>query len=395
MLSILVFFLLVSPAFGATITADGCTPRALQDAINRASSGDRVEVPPCTYDGTWSTVQIPKSIVLVGAGGDATALRRSSGDRVMFSVQGTTGFQMSGFWLRGETADAQGCVDASQPGSKGRNGTDTGLLLTKATRYQVFKNRFCNFRYGVTVVGDPAQAEPGVIFQNFFENIVVYEPCCHGYGVEVRGESAWPTAVDWGSPAWVFIEDNRFDVIRHAIECNDGGKYVARRNTITRPTENAGALDAHNQHSWKRGCRAVDAYNNDVRTTETTFTGFHLRGGDASIHDNDFGKTAKPVVVDAVTHCGDPYPAFDQIRDAYIWDNTPAGVSNRCPANLLLGRDYYLTPRPHYTQFPYPHPLRTGENPPEPKPQPVTLTECTIMQVGERWHLTCIMESKP
>jgi len=65
--------------------------------------------------------------------------------------------------------------------------------------------------------------------------------------------------------------------------------------------------------------------------------------------------------------CG-VYPGIDQIRSLYIWNNsanpgngyTTNGIDNTCPASIQLNRDYFLTPKPGYVPYIYPHPLRAG-----------------------------------
>ena len=66
------------------------------------------------------------------------------------------------------------------------------------------------------------------------------------------------------------------------------------------------------------------------------------------------------------------YPALYQIGrgrnqeldPAYVWGNDTSMAVGSSSANVQANRDYYLSPKPGYTPYQYPHPMAAGETAP-------------------------------
>lgn len=354
-----------STAYAAVVEAASCSSSAIQAAVNSASSGDIVNVPACDVSGSFSTVSISKTIWLRGAGLGSTKIRKSTSGGVMFFIDGVTDFEMSGFELRGQTATSSAC------NPNGQNGSDTGIRITHGVDYKIHDNHICNFRYGMQVIADPSVYRPGVIYENSFEDILVYDPCCYGYGIQVRGEATYPGSVTYGDVNWVFIEDNTFDNIRHNVQSENGSRYVFRYNTITNCGPASTCIDAHGQRAYPRGSRAYDIYENTM--TNANYAFIMPRGGDGNIYNNtmqgSFPNGSNWIRLEieqsSTVSCSGSYPQPDIIRDTYIWGNSPTNTPTvECSKQTQLNRDYYVgSARPGYTAYTYPHPLREAAPP--------------------------------
>ncbi len=231
-------------------------------------------------------------------------------------------------------------------------------------------SKFTRFTFSAIYVGD-SPGQRGVIYRNnFIDN---YAPALAnlGYGVVVYGGGAWP-ALDLGSQNAVFVEDNYFSGNRHNIASNNGSVYVFRYNTVvgTDAAKDYAMTDAHGVSSSPRGSRSYEIYNNSYSTNISgglQRSAIGIRGGDGVIFNNTAPASISRTI-ELMTEgfsCGS-YPGPDQIRSLYIWNNsanpqngyTSNGIDNTCPSSIGLNRDYFLSPRPGYTPYTYPHPLR-------------------------------------
>lgn len=212
----------------------------------------------------------------------------------------------------------------------------------------------------------------GVIDNCRFVNI--YRPAIanFGYGVLVvgDGDESWDRPFILGDQNAVFVEDCYFIGNRHAIASNNGSRYVFRHNLVE---DNGGegawvqAIDAHGPgYGSSRGSRSYEIYDNTIDNTNTTcWTGMYIRGGDGVIYNNNISGGATYPIMLYNDSGGDTYPAPDQIRELYLWENyyegTPTIPTNWSPGDPRVvqeGRDYFNDQRPGYTPYPYPHPLR-------------------------------------
>lgn len=380
----LLLLLLLVPlsAHAVTRNAASCAMADVQAAINLAVHGDIVQLPECSVT-NWTSanknspsVQVTtQRITLQGVGsgptGPVTRLKLAAGQSAtsgavmvrVNTVQGsgaTPGFTMKDLILEG-----------------GNTGTeqhyDQGLYLDDCHNFKIRNNLFTHLGVGIAVFGNPTQ-QRGVIYDNRFVQISRFgSPQTHGYGVEVNGDNiANPLVL--GTEQTVFVEDNSFERIRHSIASNASSRYVFRYNTVKNGTTgslgNGHAIDAHGLEGWATGSRSYEIYNNHVSNTiATNQSGVTIRGGDGVIYNNTLLNSTHAVTIknggsgSNNIGCSGGYPSPYQIRDAYIWNNTPAAIENDCTSLLQLNRDYRTFARPGYTAFTYPHPLRTGDTP--------------------------------
>jgi hypothetical protein len=348
---------------GPAINAANCSYAAVRSAVMAAAAGTTVVIPAGDCD--WGTQQltVPAGIYLHGAGMNATTIRRNgfvSETAYLIAFDCSNGLRAS-------------LSDMSMIGNGNGAIWDKGLGLLNGCRdFRVFNARFSNFIFSAVYVGD-APNQRGVIYSNNFINN--YSAALHnlGYGVVVYGGGAWP-ALDLGSPNAVFVEDNYFSGNRHNIASNNGSVYVFRHNTVIGqdPAKDFAMTDAHGLSSSPRGSRSYEVYNNTYSTNISSGlqrTAVGIRGGDGVIFNNTMALTISRAIelIPEGFSCGD-YPGLDQIRSLYIWNNTNTsangyttnGIDNNCPASIGLNRDYFLAPRPGYTPYTYPHPLRAG-----------------------------------
>jgi len=235
------------------------------------------------------------------------------------------------------------------------------------------------------------------------------------------GKDGWTNPFQFGSPNFVFIEDNLFEnlsttpnrYMRHYVSHELGGRSVVRYNTFTvnvaSPARNqTDLIEGHGFcicASNGMGTRGAEVYNN-------TFSGTQMgrliapRGGYWLIYDNTFndlgswispialleyraGNAAMNLQCSLTCPCtaswfpvvtdGSLYPLVQQIAGTYIWNNTYQGA-NQDPAvdargvqglYIQSGRDYFVSPtKPaalsSYTPYTYPHPLRNSDKRPSP-----------------------------
>jgi hypothetical protein len=348
---------------GTTVTAASCAFNAVQTAVNTATTGTTVKIP--AGDCNWGAQQltVPAGIYLQGAGQDATILRRVgtvSENVYLIAYNCSNGQQakMSGFTLVGN----------------GNGGIwDNGLGLLNGCRdFKITDNKFTKFIFSAVYVGD-APNQRGVIYKNNFIDNFSADLMNFGYGVVVYGGGAWP-ALDLGSQNAVFVEDNYFSGNRHNVASNNGSVYVFRHNKIVgqSPAKDFAMTDAHGVSTSPRGSRSFEIYDNQYETnigSSVQRSAIGIRGGDGVIFNNTVATTIGRVVelMQEGSSCG-TYPGPDQIRSIYIWNNsdtsangyTANGVDNTCPVSIGLNRDYFMSPKPGYAPYSYPHPLRSA-----------------------------------
>jgi hypothetical protein len=207
-----------------------------------------------------------------------------------------------------------------------------------------------------------------------------------------------------------YVEDCQFSNLGIPDGCtdvDDGGRAVFRHCTFTNTL-----FCTHGQETSGYGLRFFECYNNTFEVTDLTLNipcFFGIRGATFVIHDNTIGALQNnnlPIVLivqglrrsPTTVNCPTQYPVARQIGQgwsggpgsysypqlpsdgtgyitdpAYIWGNTNQGIvdwdyqPDQCGNNLTTaqfvqsGRDYFVgTPKPGYTAYPYPHPLRTN-----------------------------------
>ena len=342
---------------GPVVTAANCSASAVSSAVSSVAGGGTVNIP--AGDCNWGTTQVnvPAGIYLHGAGKDVTIIRRvgsvannkyliayncSNGQRAMLSdmtLMGNydPGIQDNGLGLM------QGCVD-----------------------FKVFNTKFTHFIFSGLYIGS-TEVQRGVIYKNDFIDNYRTEVRNLGYGIVVYGGGTWP-GLELGSQNAVFVEDNYFSGNRHNLASNNGSRYVFRHNTViaTDPVKDFAMTDAHGKSSSPRGSRSWEIYENTYSANLSSGrerTAIGMRGGDGVAFNNSMtSNIAYPIELQVEGFTCGAYPGPDQIRSAYFWNNStngiPNGILNSCSSSLQLGRDYFVTAKPGYVPFTYPHPLR-------------------------------------
>jgi len=364
----------------ATITAKSGSSTDIQAAVNLAKTGDTVAIPAGTFQYSGQ-VFAPDGIHIKGAGMNSTYLIKNdnlSTWHAMITVDAKTGqpFIFSDITLQGRLDALQGTNRTTAVTSV----TDQGLVIYGAAKnVQIYNARFTKFiRAGIEFVGSsgtvPGQ-QTGVIFHNqFTDNWFVNL----GYGIAINGSpNTWNQSVTLGTANALFIEDNNFTLNRHCVAADNGAIYVARYNTVVNNYQDAGAFDAHGlSPSWPRGTRAVEIYNNRVSNGIRRFAGAEIRGGSGVLWGNTWsGVTHGIALILEPPPASQPltaYPAKDQIGNPdklYVWSNTSSGdnvylnpTTDPHGINYWLqpNRDYFLSAKPGYTPYTYPHPLRAS-----------------------------------
>lgn len=336
----------------STTNPTTCNFSAVQAAVAIALPGQTVTVPAGTCDWGANQLSIPAGIALKGAGMHATVLQRTAAVAVntyLVSFDCTNGKQA-------KFSDMT-LVGADLPYSE-----DRGLgLLNGCLDFVVSNAKFTKFVFaGVEVRGG---AQRGVIYNSQFIDNYNSTVRNLGYGVVVFGDGAWP-ALELGSANAVFVEGNYMSGNRHHMAANNGARYVFRYNTAVANdlTKDFWQIDAHGLSSSRRGTRSWEIYNNNFSATLSkgrNLAAIGMRGGDGVIFNNTYtSDIAYPVLLLLEgAQCG-TYPVQDQIMQAFIAESATDAVTSRCEPSIALNREYFLTAKPGYAPYQYPHPLR-------------------------------------
>jgi hypothetical protein len=378
---IFVFVLLatIPSAHSEAVKALSCSLGDVQAAVNSASSGDVVMVPP--GECTWSqALLIPdsKKIVLAGSGMDSTVITRAPAGIVVQMYK--SGSRVTGF----------GFID--------------GTVAVDGQGWRIDHNRIRSsvFRDGVTARGSGGIDHPyGIVDNCIFENnrvLVIGD-------ANLMANSQWTLAIELGSDKAVYIEDCQFtgSVHSNAVDANYAGRYVFRYNTLTDTY-----IEAHSVQGTHRATRKWEIYNNTIRQiNRAMWVPMFLRGGTGVVFNNTLtGAWGSPnITLDNVRSfksageggscdgtspwdgneeangypCRDqigrstdawlwtkenPYPP-QQLDPAYFWNNTHGGkaigvyIHNNSDIHIKEGRDFFNNvQKPGYTPYIYPHPLR-------------------------------------
>lgn len=350
------------------VNVSSCTFAAVKAAVDSAAAGTTINIPAGDCNWGQNQLNVNAGLYLKGAGQDKTIIRRvgvvsESDYLVAFNCSNGKVAQFSDIKLIG---NANGDIH------------DKGLGLLNGCRdFKVFNSTFQSFIFSALYVGDSPN-QRGVIYKNNFINNYNKAVGNLGYGVVIYGGAAWP-ALSLGSANAVFVEDNYFIGNRHNIASNNGSVYVFRYNTAvgTEEVKDYAMADTHGYSSSPRGSRSFEIYNNNFSTNFTAGlqrTAIGIRGGDGVIFNNTatamISRTVELFLEDQHYQCGlIPSDSNDLSRSIYIWNNStnprgdgyPAnGVDGRdCPASIRLNIDYFLSAKPGYVPYTYPHPSRS------------------------------------
>jgi hypothetical protein len=328
--------------------------------IDAAGPDGVVKIPAGCYEVTGS-IAIPQGMRLLGAGMDKTVLYRDPG---VSRDQSKPIFWAFG---RGESETQISGVALLGVRNTNDRGEDYGILLSNSRNFRVDHCYFEGFGWaGVRVEG----ISRGVVDHSIFVDNYKKGIDNLGYGVVVYGANQWPDDPGAGTSDAVFVEDSVFVGCRHAIASSGGAHYVFRYNLVQKNVI-ACSVDAHGLgFGSSRGSRYVEIYGNMVEDPVYKQCGIGIRGGDGVIFDNSLRGFKKPILL--ILEWGTPeglksnYPAKDQIRDLWIWDNEIDGgpsmpqIDPEARGFIEQGRDYFVQPKPGYNPYTYPHPLVAG-----------------------------------
>lgn len=406
----LILFLACSPAFSKTITASGGTNSSVQTAIDSAVDGDTVMIPSGNF--SWANgINLKKPIQVFGAG-DTTNIQ-NTGDATLVSM----------------TPSSRGSVEFGKVKFT-RNGSSTGLYIFAADApgkpMLVHDAAFETSRFGTRSIDWGTNG--GVIYDCTFVSLDKSD----NSGIAFKNpssDSAWHEVdcmgmADTNGDKNTYLEDCTFkDIFLQALDFDDNSRTVMRHCTF----DNS-AIASHGQETSSVGARQWEVYENTF-----IFTGgsnnnpspqqyplnmnlfLFIRGGGPGVCFNNkipdisssaWGNKAEikfnlyNIRRRGQVPCQTEHPAARQIgwgSDAsgklvlspvYFWGNTGTGNYNNpaledynpdeCGSNLHTAdfvqknREFYVnTPKPGYTPFTYPHPLRSGSGPqPTPTAQP-------------------------
>ena len=166
----------------------------------------------------------------------------------------------------------------------------------------------------------------------------------------------------------IYVEDSYFSHWRHDIASANNAHYVFRHNIIEFDS-GFHCIDAHGyQGGTDIGTRAVEVYNNILRSPTRTGTwngegvswGGQIRGGAATIFNNTLqGYTGFMLFMNEGTNSL-YYPT-----DVWMWNNTLNGATLYA-LDTTAPTNFNLTAPTNYTPYAYPHPLAGVITPAKP-----------------------------
>jgi hypothetical protein len=381
------------------IQAASCALSDVQAAINISQDGDTVLVPAgeCIWNSEVTIYY--KTIALIGNGsgiGGTKIIYGGSSHSLLEIDPGTkTGkVEITGFWFYGGDSDYWSGTAISFGGPKG--------WKNLRIHHNVFEN---NKQW--TIVG--SAGTHGLIDQNTFKG------SAHGIIFYGNGAEDWDEPLILGSADFFFVEDNYFDwddwygvTGAACMDMNKGGRVVFRHNTIK-----YGFWETHDKaRSGLVSANAYEIYNNDFWTNTTKWKGLDVSAGTGVIWGNTFTgggtwETDWTIPIGAMDYksfdprslqpCDGNDPADQNVPGEagwrcqyqigtqgesataysyplYVWNNynnanlvgmeCTAGCEVNGRPHLLEGRDFInngTIPKPGYTSFTYPHPLRQND----------------------------------
>lgn len=369
---------------GNTIAAASCSTSDVQTAIDAAAVGDTVAVPAGSC--SWSGLSLAKAVHLQGAGTTQTLITLAGSNSVVKQSAGVVRISGFGFSKNG--------------GGNGSKGLSISGSWKNAEPIVIEKNTFQISNTGlfvIDVVGGVVIADNA--FTGGWDDSFIQPKHAQD------AEGSWTSADTLGSKDTTgklnhYIEDNTFyGGTNQGIDADDSTRVVYRHNQLT--------YSSFNTHGWATspvGVRHFEVYGNAFKHPGGTDAianqnwAVWIRGGTGVIFDNQFddlagshwgqkdeirltirgAEDARPQGPCASTS----YPVPHQIGQShdgtgavtdplYLWGNTgtvavSAGWNWGNPCGFTFsdffqwGRDAVDTgtPKPGYTPYTYPHPLR-------------------------------------
>jgi hypothetical protein len=405
-------------ATAATITAASCSRTDVGNAVSSAADGDIVVVPNGNCGWSSPLTISGKGIHLKGQTKGSVNISHNAGSANLITVSTDASHNVEVSNLTFLAGTASGSAEYLYvTGSGGRPAF-------------VHDNYFRSVNFTVDCIrwGAPG----GVIWNNTFESLDAdgSNSGCLQIKADAMSNS-WSTASTMGTAdttgtANVYVEDNTFKkILVQSVDVDDNQRAVIRHNLF----DNSGFV-YHGADTSPSGVRHVEVYNNTFVFTPSG-SGYnyplnlnwwvYIRGGSGVWTDNVMPDISsgywgnKPEIAMIVQNirrnsgpyaCWTQYPAPHQIGQSsnasgqtitdpvYIWNNTGGGAQapgitdynpDECGRNLQTsnfvqsGRDFVMGPKPGYTKYAYPHPLRTGGSPPPTTTAPAAPTSVRII----------------
>ncbi len=397
----------------------------LQAAVNSASNGDIIQLPAGQFV-LHKSVIITKFISIRGKGKTQTILFRSANapdsylsnypsweSMFKYNINSTinSGVVVSDMTLKSK-------LPSKVNGDGLSLAKDIGIKMIRCKNFVITRCRFENFgNAAISVVHDDSIVG-GLIFKNeFYHNVKGADGLGLGYGVVVYGSNTrWITKPRFGTPNFIFIENNTFDYHRHSVAAGGCALYVFRHNNVLNNVagNTSHAIDAHEARLTAGenyySTRAIEVYSNSIVNTTfrdgtssvanntpivpgkdlnwLTECAIRTRGGEALIHDNyiegyrfGVGLYANSIFTSAYpipyqqgylsalqygnNHSG--VGSGKEAGDVFIWNNNfdiydpgnPANTwfYNYSTSHLVNSRDYHFSTPSGYQAYTYPHPL--------------------------------------
>ncbi len=275
----------VESAHAATIDAASCNSNDIQTALNLVTSdGSTVTVPAGTCTWTSHVVMPGYSITLQGAGSGGTHIIVNipagfSNDAIFVGNECCNGkqFRITGFDWQYESADAGGILTFTQStGYSVRIDHNTAEPYPSNPGY----GRFLSFAV-------PCVSPGCVVDHNTITDLGVIVESIQP-GDSGNGSSAWIQAMPFENVNAVYFENNTMNYPSFAIhevdiDCDDGGAYVFRYNSVYQ-----NAIANHGYDTVDNGCRMQNVYMNAVNPNGVSAWGVQYRGGTGVVWSNTY-----------------------------------------------------------------------------------------------------------
>jgi hypothetical protein len=386
----------------ATVYKSDGSAASVQGLHNAALNGDTITIPPGNF--TWTTpVTISKAITLTGA---------NPANRPVVKSTYTGGFGITINRVPGRTTVVKDI--------KFTNWTSANALIgINGSGVNAFRLTNLDFdgghRWSIWVSspgGSGGEGPYGLIDHCRWPNggDVIYARDNPRYS-----PNSWHRAMSWGTNKAIYIEDctlsaSSSPVSNAAFDGDNGCRIVFRHNTVNNwltsihGADSAGPINSGLQ---------LEVMHNSFKVTAPLASLLTLRGGSAVFFDNTvtagpnggYNSVVELAYYRSLPGCGGlcqqdrfypqdylgtQQPGMGVVPGArsqdphfpnepwvsvpvYYWGNhvnAPIWYSkvatNQGSAFIQLGRDYFMSARPGYTEFTYPHPLQGGNPTPTP-----------------------------
>jgi len=313
-----------------------CVNSCASSCENTALGKCQVIVPTGTGEVTWnSALVITKGIDLIGPGPSNLTIKAGANPMIQYKPSAITGagnyaLRISGFTFNTGSYGGIGLCGSGR--SQGNCTSSNNMGAIAQTKIRIDHNSFIGIHgyVGLEIVG----AFRGVVDNNTFDG---YSAPNRSWGTG-SGQSDWSTfgPYTYGSSDTMYFEDNLYTNIGGYMvsDCDQGGRYAYRYNTISLGGDLAPVFDYHegSSSSGVYGCFGGELYGNQIiRNGYNTFLS-NQRGGRVLGFYNDVAVgSGTGILIYRDTSRGGPCPPSQNITDqiqnnSYYWNNRK-GVS--------------------------------------------------------------------